>query len=149
MNISSQSDENKERFKRVPLVIEGATPALGQASQVIKYGRTLYVSGQLPVDSKTNKLVGKDIVSQTEACIQSLRTITDFVGGALSNIVKMTIYVKAMEDLPKMEKVYKEHFSFEPPARTIVEVSRLPMNARIQMDAVIHPPPKEISTKAF
>ena len=149
MNISAQSDESKERVKKIPLVIEGATPALGQASQAIKFGGTLYVSGQLPVDPKTNKLVGKDIASQTEACIKSLKTITDFVGGALSNIVKMTIYVKAMDDLPQMEKVYKEHFSFEPPARTIVEVSRLPMNARIQMDAVIHPPFREKATKAF
>jgi 2-iminobutanoate/2-iminopropanoate deaminase len=135
--------------KKIPLVIEGATPALGQASQAIKYGDIVYISGQLPIDPKTNRLVGNDIASQTEACIKSLQVITDFLSGALSNIVKVTIYVSSLEDLPDMEKVYKKHFTYQPPARTIIGVSRLPMNAKIQIDAIIYPPKREKATSAF
>ncbi len=136
-------------INKVPLVIEGATPALGQASQAMKVGDVVYVSGQLPVDPKMGKLISKDITAQTDACIKSLQTITDFVGGALSNIVKVTIYVVALEDLPAMEQVYKQYFAFQPPARTIICVSKLPMNARIQMDAIIYPPPREKTGPAF
>ena len=149
MHITPQSDDSEKKARRVPLVIEGATPALGHASQAIKFGDIVYISGQLPVDPTTNKIKGKDIASQTKVCLQSLDTIMDFLGGALSNIMKITIYVVNMEDLPGMEKVYKQYFSFQPPARTIVGASRLPMNARIQMDAVIHPPRKESSGRAF
>jgi len=134
---------------RVPLVIEGASPALGQSSQAVKVGDVVYISGQLPVDPKSGKLIGADITAQTDACIKCLQAITDFLGGALSNIVKITLYVVALEDLPAMEQVYKQYFAFQPPARTIVCVSKLPMNARIQMDAIIYPPPREKSGPAF
>ncbi|HOE63590.1 MAG TPA: Rid family detoxifying hydrolase [Candidatus Sumerlaeota bacterium] len=149
MNISAQSGGGLRAPQRTPLVIEGATPALGQASQAVKYGDVVFISGQLPIDPRTNKLVENEIGAQTEACIQSLQKICDFLSGALSNIVKMTIYIVAMEDLPGMEKVYKQYFSYQPPARTIVGVARLPMNARIQMDAIIYPPPREKAGSAF
>lgn len=148
MNLTPQSQES-EMPKKVPLVIEGATPALGQASQAIKFGNMLFVSGQLPVNPETNKIAGNDIASQTEACIKSLETIADFIGGALSNIIKVTIYVTDMKDLKEMEKVYMKYFNYQPPVRTIVEVSRLPMNARIQMDVVIFPPVRETKKSAF
>lgn len=149
MSISPQSESAKRNLQKVPLVIEGASPALGQASQAIKFGDMVYVSGQLPIDPKTNRLAGDDITTQTEACIQSLQKITDFLGGALGSVLKITVYVVAMEDLPSMEKVYRNYFNFQPPARTIVGVARLPMNARIQIDAVIYPPPREKGTPAF
>jgi 2-iminobutanoate/2-iminopropanoate deaminase len=149
MSISPQSEGAKRTLQKVPLVIDGASPALGQASQAVKLGDVVYISGQLPIDPKTNKLAGDDITIQTEACIQSLQKITDFVGGALASVVKITIYVVAMEDLPGMEKVYRNYFNFQPPARTIVGVARLPMNARIQIDAIIYPPPREKGTPAF
>jgi len=149
MNLSPQPESALPKPQKVVLVVEGATPALGQASQAIKYGDIVYISGQLPIDPKTSKLVENDITVQTEACLQSIQKIADFVGGALSNIMKMTIYVVAMEDLPAMEKVYKKYFSYQPPARTIVGVARLPMNARIQMDAIIYPPTREKATSAF
>ncbi|HPB32472.1 MAG TPA: RidA family protein [Candidatus Sumerlaeota bacterium] len=148
MNLSRTSGDKENKPKKVPLVIEGAAPALGQASQAIKYGEVVYISGQLPIDPATNRLAGDDITVQTETCIKSLTTICNFIGGALSNIYKVTVYVIAMEDLPAMEKVYREHFSFQPPVRTIVCVSRLPMNARIQIDAIIHPPVRETTMGA-
>ena len=149
MNLTPRSGDTDFMSKKTPLVIEGATPALGQASQAVKVGDVVYVSGQLPIDPKTNKLAGDDIASQTEACLKSLKTITDFVGGAAGNVIKTTIYVISFEDLPAMEKVYKNYFSYQPPARTIVGVSRLPMNARIQIDAIIYPPKREKAGPAF
>lgn len=149
MALTSKSNDSDKLSLKIPLVIDGATPALGQASQAIKFGDYIMISGQLPIDPKTNKVVGNDIESQTEACIKSLQVITDFIGGALSNVLKVTIYVTAFEDLPAMEKVYKNYFQYNPPVRTIVEVSKLPMNARIQIDATIYTPQREKSTPAF
>ena len=149
MNLTPRSGDTDVISRKTTLVIEGATPALGQASQAIKVGDVVYVSGQLPIEPKTNKLAGDDITSQTDACLKSLRIITDFVGGAMGNVVKITIYIIAFEDLPAMEKVYKNYFGYQPPARTIVGVSRLPMNARIQIDAIIYPPKREKTGPAF
>jgi len=149
MNISSGSSDSDALTRKIPLVIDGATPALGQASQAIKFGDFVFVSGQLPINPKTNKLVGNDISSQTSACLRSLETITDFLGGAVSSIIKVTVYVTAFEDLPAMEKIYKNFFPFQPPARTIVGVSKLPMNARIQLDAILYTPQREKAGPAF
>ncbi|MBN1899921.1 reactive intermediate/imine deaminase [Candidatus Sumerlaeota bacterium] len=149
MNLTQKSGESDKLSRKIPLVIEGATPALGQASQAIKFGDYVIISGQLPIAPDTNKIVGNDIESQTEACIKSLEVITDFIGGALSNVLKVTIFVTAFEDLPAMEKVYKTYFQYQPPARTIVGVSKLPMNARIQIDAMIYAPQREKSNPAF
>jgi 2-iminobutanoate/2-iminopropanoate deaminase len=149
MNLSTKSGEGDKLSRKIPLVIDGATPALGQASQAIKFGDYVMISGQLPIDPNTNKLVGSDIESQTEACIKSLQVITDFIGGALTNVLKVTIYVTAFEDLPAMEKVYRNYFPYQPPARTIVGVSKLPMNARIQIDAIIYTPQREKTSPAF
>jgi len=149
MNISSKSGAADQRPRKVPLVIEGATPALGQASQAIKIGNVVYVSGQLPINPETGKIVENDIAAQTGACIKSLEKITDFLGGGLASIVKVSVYVTDLKDLPGMESIYKVYFDYNPPVRTIVEVSRLPMNARIQVDAVIYPPPREKPAAAF
>lgn len=149
MNITPRSGDTDIISRKIPLVIEGASPALGQASQAVKVGDVVYVSGQLPIDPQTNKITGDDITSQTESCLKNLQTIADFVGGAIGNVIKTTIYVIAFEDLPAMEKVYKKYFSYQPPARTIVGVSRLPMNARIQIDAILYPPKREKSGPAF
>jgi 2-iminobutanoate/2-iminopropanoate deaminase len=147
--MTSKSNDSDKLSRKIPLVIDGATPALGQASQAIKFGEYIIISGQLPIDPNTNKITGNDIETQTEACIKSLHVITDFIGGALSNVLKVTIYVTAFGDLPAMEKVYKNYFQYQPPARTIVGVSKLPMNARIQIDAIIYTPQREKASPAF
>jgi len=125
-----------------------APPALGPYSQAIKVGETIYVSGQIPIDKEAKKVIGTEIGTQTRQCLNNLRAILEATGAAMSHIVKTTVYLKSLDDFKEMNAAYKEFFPMEPPARACVEVSRLPGNVLIEIDAVavMPPAPKSVET---
>ena len=115
---------------------ENAPKALGPYSQAIMVGNTLYVSGQIPFVPETMTLVSEDIQAQTRQSIKNIKAIVNEAGGELSDIVKVNVFVKNIEDFDKINEVYAEYFSEAKPARALVEVARLPRDVKIEIEAI-------------
>lgn len=111
-----------------------APKAIGPYSQAIEAGGFVFVSGQIPLDSKTGDVVTGDIREQTRRVMENAGAILAAAGSRFSEVVKVTVYLKDMADFPAMNEVYAEYFPSEPPARATVEVARLPRDVSIEMD---------------
>ena len=118
------------------ITTESAPKALGPYSQAIMVGNTLYVSGQIPFVPETMTLVSEDIQAQTRQSIENIKAIVNEAGGELSDIVKVNVFVKNIEDFDKINEVYAEYFSEAKPARALVEVARLPRDVKIEIEAI-------------
>jgi 2-iminobutanoate/2-iminopropanoate deaminase len=112
--------------------------AIGPYSQAIKAGKFLFVSGQIPINHKTNELVANNIEIQAETVINNVFSIVKAADYKIENIVKVTIYIKDMNDFNIINNVYEKFFCDHRPARVVVEVSRLPKNVLIEMDAICY-----------
>ena len=108
---------------------------IGPYSQAIKAGEFLFISGQIPVD-RDGKLVEGGIKAQTRQVLENIRAILEAAGAGLDNVVKVTVYLKDMNDFSAMNEVYAEYFGSSKPARAAVEVSRLPKDVRIEVEAI-------------
>ena len=118
------------------IMTENAPKALGPYSQAIMVGNTLYVSGQITFVTETMTLVSEDIQAQTRQSIENIKAIVNEAGGELSDIVKVNVFVKNIEDFDKINEVYAEYFSEAKPARALVEVARLPRDVKIEIEAI-------------
>ena len=118
------------------IMTENAPKALGPYSQAIMVGNTLYVSGQIPFVPETMTLVSEDIQAQTRQSIENIKAIVNEAGGELSDIVKVNVFVKNIEDFDKINEVYAEYFNEAKPARALVEVARLPRDVKIEIEAI-------------
>lgn len=114
---------------------KNAPAAIGPYSQAIKYGNFIFISGQIPVEPSTNKIVPQDIEIQTRQVIENIKGILEKIGGTLENVIKTTVYLKNMKDFEKMNFIYAQYFKNKP-ARTTVEVSNLPKGALIEIEAI-------------
>ena len=115
---------------------EKAPAALGPYSQAIKAGDFVYVSGQIPIEPDSGTLITDDIQKATRQVLANIREILISAGSTLENIVKATIFLTDMNDFQRVNEVYAEFFPHEPPARACVEVSRLPKDALVEIEAV-------------
>ena len=112
-----------------------APKAVGPYSQAIAAGTTLYVSGQLPIDAATG-LMAEGIEAQTRRALENISAILAEAGYALSDVVKTTVLLQDIGDFAAMNGVYATYFPGALPARVCYEVARLPMGARVEIDAV-------------
>ena len=110
--------------------------AIGPYSQAIQANGFLFVSGQIPLDPKTNQLVEGDIRVQTERALENLKGILEAAGSSLSRVLKTTVFLKDMGEFAAMNEVYGRYFPSEPPARATVEVARLPRDVRVEIDLI-------------
>ncbi len=111
-----------------------APQAIGPYSQAVEAGGLVFVSGQIPIDPKTGNVVQSDIKAQTKLIMDNAKAILFAAGCTLSSVVKTTIYLKSMNDFAAVNEVYGGYFPSDPPARSTVEVSRLPKDVAIEMD---------------
>ena len=115
---------------------EQAPAAVGPYSQAIRAGHYLFVSGQLPIDPATGQLLEGSIADQTRQVLENILAILRAAGLQKSNLVKTTVYLSNMDDFTAVNEVYAAIFDKEPPARACVEVSRLPKDALIEIEAI-------------
>lgn len=113
-----------------------APEAVGPYSQAIKINNMIFTSGQIPLDSETNELVGEDIDSQTRQVLKNITAVLNEAGVGLEKVMKTTVYIKNMDDFNTVNEIYSEFFTENPPARSVVEVARLPKDVLIEMDVI-------------
>lgn len=116
---------------------ENAPKAIGPYSQGVRIpaGELLFLSGQIPL-TPTGELVSGDIESQTEQVLKNLEAVLAAGGSSLRQVLKTTVYLKNLDDFPRMNTVYERFFRDSPPARSTVEVSRLPREAAVEIDVI-------------
>jgi len=108
----------------------------GLLTPAIIVGDLVFTSGQIGVDAKTGHIVEGGIEAQTEQVFRNLATVLEAAGSNVDNIVKATVFLADMNDYNTMNELYRKHFKGDPPARTTVQVARLPRDARIEIEAV-------------
>ena len=114
-----------------------APAAVGPYSQGIKAGNTIYVSGQLPINPATGELYsGGDIKEETRISLMNVKAILEQAGASLKDVVKCTVYIKDMNQFALINEMYAEVFKDTKPARVCVEVSKLPKDANVEIDAI-------------
>jgi 2-iminobutanoate/2-iminopropanoate deaminase len=122
-------------MKDIVLTDRGPKP-IGPYSQAIRANGFLYVSGQVALDPKTGELTGTDIQQQTRRTLENLKGILEAAGSNLHHVVKTTVFLKDMNDFAAMNEVYAKYFTLAPPARSTVQVTRLPKDALVEIEVV-------------
>ncbi|MGB9857226.1 MAG: RidA family protein [Dictyoglomaceae bacterium] len=113
-----------------------APKAIGPYSQAVKVGNFVFISGQIPIDPNTGRVVEGDIKEQTKRVLENIKGILESLGVSLNNVVKTTVFLKNMDDFSSMNEVYSSYFTENPPARSTIEVSRLPRGVDIEIEAI-------------
>ncbi|MGH9691119.1 MAG: RidA family protein [Candidatus Acidiferrales bacterium] len=116
---------------------EKGPKAIGPYSQAIKANGFIHTAGQIPFDPATGQLVKGNIALQTTQVLENLKAIVEASGSSLEKAVKATVYLKDMNDFAAMNEVYGRYFSKNPPARSTVEVARLPRDAGVEIDLIV------------
>ncbi len=116
-----------------------APAAIGPYAQAVRVGDLIYTSGQVALDPATGNLVGGGITEQTERVCENLRAVLNAVDLTLTDVLKTTVFLQNMDDFGAMNAVYARHFapeSYVPPARSTVQVARLPKDALVEIECI-------------
>jgi len=113
-----------------------APKPIGPYSQAVIAGGLLFVSGQIPLDPATGELVGGDIEAQTEQVLKNLMAILKEAKAGPEHVVKATVFLRDMQDFPRMNEVYARYFGKEPPARSTVQAAALPRGVAVEIDVI-------------
>jgi 2-iminobutanoate/2-iminopropanoate deaminase len=122
-------------MKDVVITDRGPKP-IGPYSQAIKTNGVIYLSGQVALDPKSGELIGGDIRQQTERVFENIKGILEAAGSNLHHVVKATVFLKDMNDFPAMNEVYARYFTAAPPARSTVQVARLPKDGLVEIEVI-------------
>lgn len=123
------------------IISSQAPAAIGPYSQAIVCGELVFISGQLPIDPATGRLIDSPIADRTRQIMRNIEAIAREAGGDLAGIVKTTIFLTDLADFQAVNNAYGEHFPESPPARSTVQVAALPLGSNIEIEAVLHLPP--------
>lgn len=118
------------------IATDAAPAAIGPYSQGIDGGSVVITSGQIPLDPATGTFAADDIAGQTRQCLKNVGAVLAQAGLGMENIIKTTVFLKDMNDFAAMNEVYASFFPGEPPARSAVEVARLPKDALVEIEAI-------------
>ena len=113
-----------------------APKAIGPYSQAIKAGNLLFLSGQIPLDPVSGNIVDGDITVQTERVFQNLKAVLSAAGASFANVVRTTVFLADMNEFTAMNAVYGKYVVDPPPARSTVQVARLPKDVRVEIDLI-------------
>ena len=113
-----------------------APQAIGPYSQAIKANGFIFTSGQIAIDPATQQVIAGDVSALTDRVLRNLSEILEAAGSGLGKVVRCSVFLKSMDDFSAMNAIYGKYFSSTPPARSTVEVSRLPKDVRVEIDVI-------------
>lgn len=114
-----------------------APGAIGPYSQGIKYGNLVFVSGQTAMDPKTSK-IAEGVEAQASQCLENIKAILEEAGSGLDKVLKSTVFIKDMNSFKKVNEIYAGYFTKNQPARSTVEVARLPMDVLVEIEVIAY-----------
>jgi len=123
-------------MEKISLATEKAPKAIGPYSQGMKVGNMIFTSGQLALDPITGELVNEDIKMETRQSLENVKAVLSEAGATLNDVVKVTIFIKDMNQFAQINEVYGEYFKDHKPARSTVEVARLPKDGNVEIEAI-------------
>ncbi len=110
--------------------------AIGPYSQAVRANGFVFLSGQIPLDPQTQQVVEGDVAVQTERVLENLKGVVEAAGSSMQHVVKTTVFLADMNDFAAMNEVYSRYFTAHKPARSTVEVARLPKDVRVEIDLI-------------
>jgi 2-iminobutanoate/2-iminopropanoate deaminase len=122
-------------MRDVVLTDRGPKP-IGPYSQAVRVNGFLFVSGQVALDPKTGEMSAGDVREQTARALENVKGIVEAAGSKMPHVIKTTVFLKNMSDFAAMNEVYARYFTMAPPARSTVEVARLPKDALVEIEVV-------------
>lgn len=115
---------------------EQAPPAIGPYSQAIVANGWVFAAGQIPLDPRTGQVVPGDARVQTKRVLENLKAVLEAAGSSMDQVVKTTVFLRDLNDFGVMNEIYGEYFKENPPARSTVQVAKLPRDAAVEIEAV-------------
>ncbi len=122
-------------MRDIVLTDKGPKP-IGPYSQAVRSNGFLYLSGQVALDPKNGELVGSDVAQQTQRTLENVKGILEAAGSNLHHVVKTTVFLKDINDFAAMNETYAKYFPSAPPARSTVQVARLPKDALVEIEVI-------------
>ena len=113
-----------------------APAAVGPYSQAVKTGDMLYTSGQIPLDPVSGEIVGSSITEQAEQVMKNMKNLLEAAGTSIDQVVKTSVFIKNMDDFATINGIYAKYFEKDCPARSCVEIARLPKDVLLEMEAI-------------
>ena len=130
--VEVDSQTSVEHQKKI-ISTENAPAAVGVYSQAIQVGNTLYLSGQIGLIPESRELAGDDLESQTHQTLSNIKAVLEAADFTLSDVVKAQVFLDDMDDYQAFNDIYIQYFPEHPPARAVVEVSRIPLDAKVEI----------------
>ena len=127
-------------MKKQLVATDSAPKAIGPYSQAIRLGDLLFCSGQIPLDPQSGNIVGATIEEQTERVIKNIEGILSSQSLTLANVVKTTVFIKDMNEFTRFNEIYGKYFQAPFPARSTVEVARLPKDVKVEIEVLAYFP---------
>lgn len=122
-------------MSKIKITSAKVTPAIGPYSHAVKLGNMVYTSGQIPFTAD-GQLAGSDVETQARQVLENVKAVLEEAGSSLERVVKCTVFIKDMNDFPKINAIYAEYFTEPFPARSCVEVARLPKDVLVEIEAI-------------
>ena len=124
-------------MSKIIVSTEKVPAAIGPYSQAVKSNSLLYTSGMIAIDPATGKLSNGGIAEQTRLVMENLKALIGSTGASMSEIIKTTVFLSDMNNFAEMNAIYAEYFPSNPPARSTVEVSRLPKDVCVEIECIV------------
>lgn len=122
-------------MKKEIISTKNAPAASGPYSQAVKGGEFIFVSGQIPINPSTGKLLADGVKDQTRQSLENIKAILEAAGSSLAKVVKVSVFLTDMHDFPSMNEIYRQYFTESFPARSCVKISELPVDAKVEIEA--------------
>lgn len=119
--------------RKTVIYTENAPASVGVYSQAIQVGNVLYLSGQIGLVPETRELAGDDLESQTHQTLNNIEAVLEAAGFTMADVVKAQVFLDDMDDYGAFNEIYVQYFAVDPPARAVVEVSRIPLDAKVEI----------------
>ncbi len=124
-------------MNKTVIATDKAPGAIGPYSQAVSANGMLFISGQLPIDPATGKMLEGDVGSKTHQIVKNMKEIVKEAGASLEQVVKTTIFLTDLADFQQVNQTYGEYFQTNPPARSTVQVAALPLGSNIEIEAIV------------